>query len=153
LISIHRGDATGPVIATADSFQGKDGITEIQFTELGTTIPIRHRHPTLPLMKGSTFFRADNKQFSWKKHRELVEESNDVVLARYDEHKEPTENHKLGTLFVTPEGQFMSDVIVITCIVDQERADEGKWKVHPQEFIADGQKPEDAFQSQQAQKS
>jgi hypothetical protein len=128
-VSIHRGDATGPVLATADSFQGKDGITEIHFTELGTTVPIRHRHPTLPLMKGSTFFRADHKQFSWKKHRELVEESSDVVLARYNQCKETRDDNMLGTLIVTKEGLFMSDVAVITCIVDHERSDEGKWKV------------------------
>ena len=83
----------------------------------------------MPLMKGSTFFRADHKQFSWKKHRELVEENTDVVLARYNECKETGDDHMLGTLIVTKEGHFMLDVVVITCIVDQERSDEGKWKV------------------------
>jgi hypothetical protein len=116
-------------VATADSFQGKDGITEIDFTELGATVPLRHRHPTMPLMKGSTFFRADSKQYSWKKHSELVEQSSDVVLARYNECKESRDDHMLGTLIVTKEGHFMSDVAVITCIIDQERSDEGKWKV------------------------
>ena len=82
-------------------------------------------------MKGSTFFRADSKQFSWKKHRELVEESSDVVLARYNQCKEPRDDNMLGTLIVTKEGRFMSDVAVITCSVDQERADEAKWKVYP----------------------
>jgi hypothetical protein len=81
------------------------------------------------MMKGSTFFRADHKQYSWKKHRELVEESSDVVLARYNLCKETRDDHMLGILTVTKEGLFMSDVAVITCIVDHERSDEGKWKV------------------------
>ena len=125
-ISIHRGDASGPVIATADSFQGKDGITEIAMLETEAIVPIRHRHHTLPMMHGSTYFRVDGKQMQWKKHQELIDD-NGNVLARFEGVAE--ESHKVGRLVITQDGQQRADLAVITCLIDQERADEGKYKV------------------------
>lgn len=126
-ISIHRGDATGPVIATADSFQGKDGITEIAMVENEAIMPIRHRHHTLPMMHGSSYFRVDGKQMQWKKHTELIDD-NGNVLARFEAVTE--DSNKVGRLVVTQEGQQRADLVMITCLIDQERADEGKYKVY-----------------------
>ena len=126
-ISIHRGDLTGPVIATADSFQGRNGITEIQLTEVSAVVPIRHKHHTLPFMHGHSFFKVEGKQYQWKKHNELVEEGSHVVLAKFQ--RSPEKNsRKLGSLIITPEGQSILNLAVITCLIDQERYDEGKWK-------------------------
>ena len=127
-ISIHRGDLTGPVIATADSFQGKDGITEIAMLETEAVVPIRHRHHSLPLMHGSTYFRVDGKQMQWKKHKELVDD-NGNVLARFEGATEGGEGEKVGRVVLTGEGGERADLAVITCLIDQERADEGKYSV------------------------
>jgi hypothetical protein len=125
-ISIHRGDASGPVIATADSFQGKDGITEIAMLETESVVPIRHRHRSTPLMHGSSYFRVDGKQMQWKKHQELIDD-NGNVLARFEGVTE--ESHKVGRLVLTQEGQQRADLAIITCLIDQERADEKKYSV------------------------
>jgi|SRR5271154_2760612 len=125
-ISIHRGDASGPVIATADSFQGKDGITEIAMLETQAVVPIRHRHRSLPLMHGSSYFRVDGKQMQWKKHQELIDD-NGNVLARFEGVAE--ESHKVGRLVITQDGQQRADLAIITCLIDQERADEKKYSV------------------------
>lgn len=125
-ISIHRGDANGPVIATADSFQGRDGITEIAMLETEAIVPIRHRHHSLPMMHGSSYFRVDGKQMQWKKHTELIDD-NGNVLARFEGVTE--DSHKVGRLVITQQGQQRADLAMITCLIDQERADEGKYKV------------------------
>ena len=135
-ISVRRGDAGGPVIATADSFQGRDGITEIAMVETEAIVPIRHKHHTLPMMHGSSYFRVDGKQMQWKKHKELIDD-NENVLARFEGIAE--ESHKVGRLEITQEGQQRVDLAVITCLIDQERADEGKYKVCvPRTTFADG---------------
>lgn len=128
-ISIHRGDVSGPVIATTESFQGKDGLTEIKLVDPPAVVPIRHKHHTLPLMHGHTQFKVDGKQYQWKKHMELVEEGRKVILARYNAIQGDKDARNIGTLTVTPEGQGMLNLAVITCLIDHERADEGKWKV------------------------
>jgi len=127
-VSIHLGDSTGPVLATAPSFQGKDGITEIQLPELSTVVPLRHKHPSLPLMQGHAFFKVYGKTYQWKKHNILVEEGTNVVLAKFYPSKGGSK-HKLGELLITAEGQEMAYLAVITCLIDQERSDERKWKV------------------------
>ena len=40
-----------------------------------------------------------------------------------------TEYHKLGRLVVMKEGKDMLDLIVCSCLVQQERSDEGKLAV------------------------
>ena len=127
-VSIHRGDEYGQVIATTESFQGKDGITEIQLTQVEATVPIRHKHHTLPFMHGYTTFRADGKQYQWKKHRELIDESNGKCLATFERNSDK-KSERLGHLTIMIDGQEMIDLIVITGLVDQERGDEGKWTV------------------------
>ena len=127
-ISIHRGDVTGPIIATADSFQGKNGITEIQLTEVSAVVPIRHKHHSLPFMHGHTFFKVEGKQYQWKRHDELVEQGNKVILAKFHASHEKNSS-QLGSLIITPEGQSIANLAVITYLIDHERSDEGKWKV------------------------
>ena len=127
-VSIHRGDESGQVMATTESFQGKDGITEIQLTHVEATVPIRHKHHTLPFMHGYTAFRVEGKQYQWKKHRELIDESNGKRLATFKPNSDK-KSDKLGRLTITSDGQEMTDLIVITCLIDQERGDEGKWTV------------------------
>ena len=128
LVSIHRGDESGQVIATTKSFQGKDGITEIQLTQVEATVPIRHKHHTLPFLGGYTAFRADGKQYEWKKHQQLIDQSSGKRLATFGRNTDK-KSERLGRLTIMRDGQEMIDLIVITCLVDQERGDEGKWTV------------------------
>ena len=125
-VAIHRGDKDGPIIATSDSFKSQDGITEISLTEMGATIPIRHKHHTMPFLAGDTFFRAEGKQFKWKKHTELVEEDTGTLLASFQVARGSSH---LGSLYVFPPGEAMVDTIIITSLVDQERSDEKRMKV------------------------
>jgi hypothetical protein len=115
-------------MATTKSFQGKDGITEIQLTHVEATVPIRHKHHTLPFMHGYSAFRVEGNQYQWKRHRDLVDQSNGNHLASFQPNPDKN-SEKLGRLAVLSDGQEMTDLILVTCLIDQERGDEGKWKV------------------------
>jgi hypothetical protein len=125
-ISIHRGDITGPVIATATSFEGKDGITDIQMTESEATVPMRHKHHSLPLIHGSSYFRVDGRQYRWKNHKELIEEDGKVTLAKFEGVEG---DDRLGRVIITEKGQGFSEVAVVTFLIDRTRGEEGKIKV------------------------
>jgi len=127
-VAVHRGDGNGPLIAATESFQGKDGITELEMVDTASVVPLRHKHHSLPLMSGYAAFRVNDKQYEWKKHRELVEVGTKAVLARFDANKDKESNTN-GRLIVLEAGRDMMDLIVVTCLVNQERKDEGKYKV------------------------
>jgi hypothetical protein len=127
-VSIHRGDIAGDVFATTQSFQGKDGLTEIDLIQVAATVPIRHKHHTLPFMHGYSAFRVEGTQYQWKRHRQLVDQSSGKHLATYDVNSDKS-SEKLGLLTVLPDGRDMTDLIVVTCLVDHERGDERKYSV------------------------
>lgn len=117
----------GPIIAATESFQGKDGITEIEMVETATVVPIRHKHHILPLMPGYAAFKVNGKSYEWKKHRELKALGSDDILANFEANRDK-ESNTLGRLVALEAGREILDLVVITCLVDQERRDEGKWK-------------------------
>lgn len=125
-VLIHRGDKEGPVIATTSSFEGKDGIADIRLTELGTAVSIRHKHHTIPLTHGSTFFTFDGKNYNWRKHYEFVEEGGPALALFHPARGSP----HIGSIYVLPDGETMKDLAVITALIDQEiSAAEKKHKV------------------------
>jgi hypothetical protein len=74
-------------------------------------------------MHGNSFFRLNGKQYQWKKHQELVEEDTGKVLARFESEEG---EEKIGRIVVVENGSTADlDVWVVTCLIDQERADEG----------------------------
>lgn len=99
--------------------------------ETASVVPIRHKHHTLPLMSGYAAFKVNGKQYEWKKHRELKEVGSHGVLASFEANKDQ-ESNTLGRLTITDAARDSVDFIVVTCLVDQERGDEGKYKVSPQ---------------------
>ena len=113
------------MIASADSFQGKDGITEIGFTENSVVVPMRHKHRSLPMMHGNSFFRFNGKQYQWKKHQELIDEASGKTLATF-EHIQDDPDGKIGKIVIMGEDRENVDVWVVTCLIDQERGDEGR---------------------------
>lgn len=116
-VEIHSGDKNGPIIATADSFLGKDGVTDLQLTD-GGVFSVRHKHHTIPLTHGSSSFSAGGKNYIWRKHYDLIEEGTNTVLAVI--HPARGSSH-LGTLYIFPAGNKIKDLIVLTALVDTER--------------------------------
>jgi hypothetical protein len=80
----------------------------------------------LPFFNGKTLFQKGKRKFHWSGQTALVEEPNGAFLAGFHARYFETEEHKLGSLVVTKEGQKLLDLVVVTCLVMQERSDEGK---------------------------
>lgn len=129
-MTIHRGDKEGPVIATALQCFEKDGVTEIQMYEpFETIVYLSHVHHMLPFFHGRTSFTFGSKSYHWKGHTALIEDNTGLFIAALHTKFSETHYHKLGTLIVQPKGQKLLDLIVISCLVMQERSDEGKLAV------------------------
>lgn len=124
-VIIHRGDKDGPVIATATQCLGQNGVTDIQFTESGPTIRLEHVHSVLPFFHGKTFLTVGEKKYHWKGHTALIDDETGVMLAAFHATFLETEYHKLGRLVITKEGKELIDVVVCSCLVQQERSEEG----------------------------
>jgi len=117
------------VIAESHVCFDTPGATEIQFTEPAATVRIEH-FPHL-LYPCKTEFIYDGKKFHWIGHSELVEEQTGDVLAQFHTswHLMEGIEHKLGKLIIKHEGLAMTDLIVITALIVQERSEEGRLAV------------------------
>jgi len=120
-LTVHKGDKSGPVIATAILSRDPDGVTEIKFTEPGQALHLKHVHD---FFHGRTTFETGRKKVHWKGHSALVEDGTGVCLAVYKAILFEGKHHKLGTLLVTEHGIEFIDIVVSSALVEQERADE-----------------------------
>jgi len=127
---VHKGDRSGPVIATATQFIGKDGSSEVKLIgEAQSSIELKHVHGVFPFFHGNTFFQIGEKKVHWKGHSALVEDHTHVCLAVYKAKFLETKDRKLGTLLITARGIPYLDVIVVSALVEQERSDEAEAQV------------------------
>jgi hypothetical protein len=104
----------------------RDGITEISITEPEATIQLQHVHGLLPFFHGKTLFEVGGKKYHWKGQTAMIDDQTGSLLAGFHARCLETDSHKLGKLVVTEEGQKMLDLVVIGCLVLQERSAEGR---------------------------
>jgi hypothetical protein len=127
----RRGDKNGPIIAETDVCCSTPGATDIEFNEPRAIVHLQHDfHLTHPC---ATEFRFGGKTYHWLGHSELVEVETGKVIAQFRTswHIMESIEHKLGTLTISDEGMSMTDVIVITALIVQERSEEGRLAVTP----------------------
>lgn len=124
-ITVHKGDETGPILATATICLVKDGQTDIHFLEPEETICLQHKHNLLPFFHGKTLFEKGGRKYHWSGHTALVDEASGAFLAGFHARFLESQGHKLGTLVVTKEGREILDLVAVSCLVIQERSDEG----------------------------
>jgi hypothetical protein len=125
-VTIYKGSRTGPIIATATPCLTQDGQTDIHFVAPRESLTLQHKHSLLPFFHGKTLFEKEGKRFHWSGQTALVEEGNGTFLAGFHARFFESKEHTLGSLVITREGGEFLDLVVITCLVMQERSDEGK---------------------------
>jgi hypothetical protein len=125
-LKVHKGDKTGPVIASAKASTEKNGVTLMEFTETGQIVGLQHVHG---FFSGKTFFEVGGKKAHWKGQSVLVEDDNGVCLAVYKAKRFEGKNRKLGTLLVTKQGAQFVDIIVASNLIEQERNDQDENEV------------------------
>ena len=95
------------------------------FANSDKPVALKYADPKPLHVSGHTTFSFEGKNYDWKGRSQLTEESTGAVLAKYYTSSED----KLGTLVVNQPGIKMLDLIVITCLIDNERYDAERWKV------------------------
>jgi hypothetical protein len=128
-ITVHRGGKDGPVIATANQCLEKEGVTDIHFVDAKCTVCMEHAHSHLPFFHGKHSFTYKDTKYHWKGHTALIDDQSGVLLAALHTRYLEPDPHKLGTIDITPDGRSLMDVVVITCLVMQERSEEGRLSV------------------------
>ena len=126
---IHRGDQSGPIIATANACLATPGVTDVRFEEPLYTIELEH---ILQEDYSKTEFVANGKSYHWKGHSELVESKTDVKLAEFYPSWliSDVKEHKLGNLVIHEVGHELIDLAVITALTVMERSDEHRQAVY-----------------------
>ena len=128
-IIIHRGGKTGPVIATGSVCSDKEGTTEVQSQDDVSMITLEHVHHDLLHTHGKTSFTYNGKRYHWKGHTGLVDDETNTLLAIFHSSWFGLNWTKIGRLEITVDGQKMTDVVVVTALIVQERSDEEKQSV------------------------
>lgn len=90
---------------------------------------MEHVHSYLPLFHGKHTFEYNGKKYHWKGHTALIDDETGVLIAALNTRFLESNPHKIGTLVVTLDGKSMMDIAVITCLVMQERSEEGRLAV------------------------
>jgi len=79
-------------------------------------------HINLTAVKST--FTVNGKKYHWKDHIELVEDESNVIVATFVPAWIEDYGHRLGKLVIKSDARNMMDMVVITLLVLQERADE-----------------------------
>jgi hypothetical protein len=128
---IRRGSKHGKIIAYATQCLEKDGVTDIHLLEpQKCTIQLEHVSTIFPFFHGKAFFRFEGKSYHWKGHTALIEDDTGILIATLHTKFVESDPCGLGTFVVTLDGKAMLDLVVVTCLVMQERSEEGKLAVH-----------------------
>lgn len=121
-ITFHRGEKAGPVIATAECCEEKQGSSKIEMVEPSTTVSLDHIPRRMAILPPKTTFTFDGNKYHWKGYTDLFEEKSDKLLAQYQSSVEGTE--KIGQLVVTEgDNKQLNDLVIISAIVLQHRSE------------------------------
>jgi Family of unknown function (DUF6593) len=130
-ITIHKGNREGEVIADASQCLEKEGVTDIHLHQPShAVICLEHSDSLLPFFSGQNSFTYGDRKYHWKGHTALIDDESGVLLGALHTRFLEKNPRSLGTLIVTPDGRGMMDVVVTTCLVMQERSEEGRLAVY-----------------------
>lgn len=112
----------GPVIATADCCEEKQGSSKIEMVEFSTTVSLDHIPRRMVVLSPKTSFAVDGKKYYWKGYTDLFEDKTDKLVAQYL----PSLNggaENIGELIVTEsDNKQLNDLVVISTVVMQHRS-------------------------------
>lgn len=130
-LTFHRGDKTGPVIATADCCQDKQGSSKIQMLESSTTVTLEHIPRRALILSPKTTFSVGDDKYYWKGYSDLFDEKKDRLLAQYQASSVEGADNKIGHLSVAEgDDTMLNDLVVISAFIMQQRADARKRAVY-----------------------
>ena len=126
-ITIHRGEKSLPVIATADCCQEKQGSSKIQMVETSTTVVLEHLPRRMLVLPPKTSFTFAGKKYYWKGYTDLFEEKTDKLLAQYQPTMTEGADPCIGQLIIAEGDNLqLNDLVFISSIIMQQRSDARK---------------------------
>lgn len=121
-LTFHRAGKGGPKIATGDPSLEVEGQTNVHLFDPKSTILLRNEYQKNPNLKSKTSFQVDEKSYYWRGHNDLLDEETQSLIATFHPSRQDGSCHEIGRLEIM--GEISQDIIVITALVVQERADE-----------------------------
>lgn len=122
-VEVHRGNKYGPVIARSRLCRSSPRATDLLVTDPRSLSGLQHIHHDE--RTHATHFVGNGQRYHWK-GSELVDDSTGVVVAEMSSAKD-TFHRKSGKLVIKAGAfQNLTDPIVMTAMIAQERADESK---------------------------
>lgn len=122
VITLHRGENTGPVIAKCDLCQEKQGSSKIHI-EPATTVILEHTPCRFFLIPAKTSFSVDDKKYCWRGQSQLFDAKRDKLIALY--HPNPMEDTEgnIGQLLIAESNTQLTVLVIMTAFVEQRRSD------------------------------
>jgi hypothetical protein len=106
-----------------------------------TTLSLEHFDRKFFHAYDKTMFTYHGNKYHWKGHSELLEDETEIVLAVFHagwfDSRTGVKGTKLGRLEITYDGLNLMDLVMISAMVVQERADEELQSVWAPPFIAE----------------
>jgi hypothetical protein len=136
-VTFRRGGKDGPVIATADPCHEKQGSSKIEMASPSTTVVLEHLPRRMLVFPPKTSFSVDNNKYYWKGYTDLFEEKSDRLFAQYQPSLTGENEPNTGQLLVNDvDNKFLTDLIVASAVVMQQRSDARKRAVSFLLFIS-----------------
>lgn len=123
-ITFHRGGKEGKVIATAETCEDKQGTSRIEFVESSTKVALEHLpRRMVGILPPKTTFEVEGKKYHWKGYTDLIDESNNKLVAQYTAIELEGSDNKTGNLVISEGEEKIFDLAVFSTMVQQHRSD------------------------------
>jgi hypothetical protein len=117
----HRGGKDGPIIGTASPCSEKHHQTDIHFVSPNLIVPLKHKHRSQFNHKGKGYFWNGE---CYKGGSELIEEDSGASVAKFEPSVFEGNNHSIPAGNLKISWHDAQDIVVMTAIVMQVRAEE-----------------------------
>ena len=125
-ITLRRGHRDGSVVATGEVCEDKQGSSEVKMGD-EVTVTLEHVPRRMLMLPAKTTFAIDGKKYYWKNYTDLFDASNDKLIAQYSPVEVENKENKTGDLLITEDEMTgLRDLVVISAIILQQRADARK---------------------------
>jgi len=120
-ITFRQREKEGPVIATAECYEGKEGSSKIQMIESNSTILLDHIPRKLLVISAKTTFVVAGRKYCWKGYNTLFDEKTDRLIAQFT----PVEgdDNVTGELIVGTDKADIETLIIMSAFIMRHRSE------------------------------
>ena len=136
ILTFYR-DSNGPLIATAEYCQDKQGTSTIHMVEPSAEILLEHAPRKLLVIPPKTSFSLDGIKYCWHGYSNLYRDDVYSLAAQYKPISPKKHDQKVGQLLIRGYDSHFINVVVISSFILQQRSEARKRKVIPSRICRD----------------